>query len=73
MKQTLEKPGIIVIVKDCRECRGLGIKIGRARERSSGVPMGDGETSARISRECGKCDGWGIKIIRRRQNPVETA
>lgn len=73
MEQALEKPGIVAIVKDCGECRGLGIKIGRTRERSSGVPMGDGETSGRIARECGKCDGWGIKITRRRQNLVETA
>lgn len=73
MEQPLEKPGIVVIVKDCRACRGMGIKIGRVRQRSSEIPMGDAETTARVARECLKCDGWGIKIIRRREKPVETA
>ena len=73
MEQALEKPGIVVIVKECRECRGMGIKIGRVRELPSNLPMSDGEKTVRIARECGKCVGWGIKIIRRRENPVETA
>lgn len=63
MEQSLEKPGIVAIVKKCGECDGTGIKIGPFDEE-----LGD-----RIVRDCRKCSGWGIKIIRRRQNPVETA
>jgi hypothetical protein len=63
MEQRLERPGIVVIVTDCRECSGMGIKIGPFDEE-----LGD-----RIVRECRKCNGWGIKIIRRRAKPEETA
>jgi DnaJ-class molecular chaperone len=58
MEQSLEKPGIVVIVKDCRECRGMGIKIGPFDE-----DLGD-----RIVRECQHCNGFGIRIARRRDS-----
>jgi DnaJ-class molecular chaperone len=60
--QPLERPGIVAIVKECKECDGKGIKIGPFDEE-----LGD-----RIVRECRKCVGWGIRIMRRRENPVET-
>lgn len=60
---SLERPGIVVEVRECRDCGGRGIKIGPFDEE-----LGD-----RIVRECRRCVGWGIKIVRRRQNPVETA
>ena len=59
----MERPGIVVEVKKCDECSGMGIKIGPFDEE-----LGD-----RIVRDCSKCNGWGIKIIRRRAKPAEMA
>lgn len=59
----MDEPEPNEVVKDCRECHGMGFHLSPYR----------GPDKPRTKKNCAVCDGRGIRIFRRRRSPESQA